>query len=35
MAQTLTEVTQSDSGSTGKIVNVVLWILQIGAAGCS
>ena len=33
MAQSLTEVTQSDSRSTGKIVNVVLWILQIGAAG--
>src|SRR6266404_6237206 len=33
MAQVLTEGTQSPSGSTGKIVNVVLWVLQIGAAG--
>ena len=33
MAQVLTEGTQSASGSTGKIVNVVLWVLQIGAAG--
>ena len=33
MAQALTEVTQSDSGSTGKIINVVLWVLQIAAAG--
>jgi uncharacterized membrane protein YphA (DoxX/SURF4 family) len=31
MAQVLTEGRQS--GSTGKIVNVGLWILQIGAAG--
>ena len=33
MAQVLTEGTQSGSGSTGKIMNVVLWVLQIGAAG--
>ena len=33
MAQVLTEGTQSASGSTGKIVNVVLWVLQIAAAG--
>src|SRR2546430_10570617 len=33
MAQVLTEGTQSASGSTGKIANVVLWVLQIGAAG--
>src|SRR6267142_456050 len=33
MAQVLTEGTQSASGSTGKIVNVVLWVLQIVAAG--
>src|SRR6266850_6047768 len=25
--------TRLDSGSTGKIINVGLWILQIGAAG--
>jgi putative oxidoreductase len=33
MAQVLTESTQSGSGSTAKIVNVVLWVLQIAAAG--
>src|SRR5437867_8077728 len=33
MAQVLTEGTQSGSGSTGKIMNVVLWVLQIAAAG--
>jgi putative oxidoreductase len=33
MAQVLTEGTQSASGSTGKIVNVVLCVLQIAAAG--
>ena len=33
MAQVLTESTRSDSDSTGKIVNVVLWVLQIAAAG--
>jgi putative oxidoreductase len=33
MAQTSTEVSQSASGSTGKIANVGLWILQIAAAG--
>jgi putative oxidoreductase len=32
MAQVLTEGTRSASGSTGKIVNVVLWVLQIAAA---
>src|SRR3989454_1721508 len=33
MAQVFTEGTQSASGSTGKIVNGVLWVLQIAAAG--
>jgi uncharacterized membrane protein YphA (DoxX/SURF4 family) len=33
MAQVLTEVTRSASGPTAKIVNVVLWVLQIAAAG--
>ena len=33
MAQPLTVGTQSASGLTGKISNVGLWILQIGAAG--
>jgi hypothetical protein len=33
MAQVSTEGTQSGSGSTGKIMNVVLWVLQIAAAG--
>ena len=33
MAQELTEGTRSGSSSTGKIMNVVLWILQIAAAG--
>ena len=33
MAQVLTEDTRSASGSTGKLVNVVLWALQIAAAG--
>ncbi len=33
MAQALTEGTRSSSGSTGKIINVVLWVLQIAAAG--
>src|SRR6202795_927237 len=33
MAQVLTEGTQSVPGTTGKIINVVLWVLQIGAAG--
>jgi len=33
MAQALTEGRRSGSGSTGKIVNVGLWLLQIGAAG--
>ena len=33
MAQALTESMQSGSGTTGKIINVGLWILQIGAAG--
>ena len=33
MAQVLTEGTRSASGSTGKIVNVALWVLQIAAAG--
>ena len=33
MAQVLTEGTWSGSSSTGKFMNVVLWILQIAAAG--
>ena len=33
MSQTIIEGTRSGSGSTGKIINVALWILQIGAAG--
>jgi len=33
MAQVLTEGTQSGSSSTGKILNVALWVLQIAAAG--
>ena len=33
MAQVLTEGTRSGSSSTGKIMNVVLWVLQIAAAG--
>jgi putative oxidoreductase len=33
MAQVLTESTQSAAGTTGKIINVVLWVLQIAAAG--
>ena len=33
MEQTLTEGTRLSSSSTGKIMNVVLWILQIAAAG--
>ena len=33
MAQALTEDTRLSSSSTGKIMNVVLWVLQIAAAG--
>ena len=33
MSQTITEDTKLGSGSTEKIMNVGLWILQIGAAG--
>jgi putative oxidoreductase len=33
MAQVITEGTRSNSRSTEKITNVVLWILQIAAAG--
>ena len=33
MAQVLTEDKQSAAGSTAKVVNVVLWVLQIAAAG--
>ncbi len=33
MAQAITDSTRSASGSTAKIVNVVLWVLQIAAAG--
>jgi putative oxidoreductase len=33
MSQTIIEGTSLESGSTGKIINLGLWILQIGAAG--
>src|SRR5216684_2613977 len=33
MAQVLTDGTQPASGSTGKIINITLWVLQIAAAG--
>ena len=33
MGQVLTEITQSASGSIARIVNIGLWVLQIGAAG--
>jgi len=33
MAQVLTEGTRLGSHSTGKFVNVMLWVLQIAAAG--
>jgi putative oxidoreductase len=33
MSQTIIADTRLGSGSTGKIMNVGLWILQIGAAG--
>src|SRR4029077_11283297 len=33
MSQTIIAGTRFGSGSTGKIINVGLWILQIGAAG--
>src|SRR6267154_2774947 len=33
MAQALAEGTQSASGSTAKIINVGLWVLQLAAAG--
>src|SRR5580765_3668400 len=33
MAQALAEGTRSGSSSTAKIMNVVLWVLQISAAG--
>src|SRR3989442_11462337 len=33
MAQAIAEGTGSGSSSTGKIMNVVLWVLQIAAAG--
>ena len=33
MSQTITVGTTSGSGSTRRIINVGLWILQIGAAG--
>src|ERR1700730_4041714 len=33
MAQALAENTRSGSSSTGKMMNVVLWVLQISAAG--
>jgi len=33
MEQAITEGTRAGSGSTGKITNVVLWVLQIATAG--
>jgi putative oxidoreductase len=33
MSETIIEGTRLESGSTGKMMNVGLWILQIGAAG--
>jgi putative oxidoreductase len=33
MAQAIAEKTRSSLGSSAKIVNVVLWVLQIAAAG--
>src|SRR6266404_4105408 len=33
MAQVLTEGTRTTSGSTAKIANIALWVLQIAAAG--
>ena len=33
MSQTIIESTRLGSSSTGKIMNIGLWILQIGAAG--
>ena len=33
MSQTIMESTKLGSGSTGKIMNIGLWVLQIGAAG--
>ena len=33
MSQTITEGKKLGLGSTGRIMNVVLWILQVGAAG--
>jgi len=33
MEQVLTTSTQSSSSSVAKIINVLLWVLQIGAAG--
>src|SRR3989440_12839763 len=33
MAQVLTEGTQAVPRTTGKVINVLLWVLQIGAAG--
>jgi putative oxidoreductase len=33
MSQAITEGTKLASGSTAKIINVGLWIMQIGAAG--
>jgi len=33
MSETIIEGTRLRSGSTGKIMNVGLWVLQIGAAG--
>ena len=33
MSQAIAESTRLSSGSTGKVINVVMWVLQIAAAG--
>ena len=33
MSQAIAESTRLSSGSNGKVINVVLWVLQIAAAG--
>src|SRR4030095_3494063 len=33
MSQAIAESTRLSSGSTGKVINVVMWVLQITAAG--
>ena len=33
MSQAIAENTRLNSGSTGKLINIVIWVLQIAAAG--